>query len=59
MAGQVLLRPERYRALGVVDAFACMDKQMSLADAMASSEKLLTKAARDFALKYLRLSGRD
>jgi len=53
LAGQVLLPRGKYRGLGVIDTFACMDRRMSLADAMANSEKLLAKAAREFALKYL------
>jgi len=58
IAGQVLLARQEYRSLGVVDAFACMNGRMSLEYAIRNSEKLLTKAARDFALKYLRPSAR-
>jgi len=58
MAGQVLLAPERYQGLDVVDAFACMNGRMSLGYAIRNSEELLAEAARDFALKYLRPSAR-
>jgi len=53
LAGQVLLARQEYRSLGVVDAFACMNGRMPLEYAIQNSEKLLAKAARDFALKYL------
>jgi glycerate kinase len=53
LAGQVLLPRDKYRDLGVADAFACMTDQMPLADAMANSEHLLAQTARQFALKYL------
>jgi glycerate kinase len=58
LAGQVLLTGQEYRSLGVVDAFACMNDRMPLEFAMRNAEKLLAKAARDFALKYLRPSAR-
>jgi glycerate kinase len=58
LAGQVLLSRQEYRSLGVVDAFACMNGRMPLEYAIRNSEKLLAKAARDFALKYLRPSAR-
>jgi glycerate kinase len=58
LAGQVLLTGQEYRSLGVVDAFACMNGRMPLEYAIRNGEKLLAKAARDFALKYLRPSAR-
>lgn len=58
LAGQVLLTGQEYRSLGVVDAFACMNGRMPLEHAIRNGEKLLAKAARDFALKYLRPSAR-
>jgi glycerate kinase len=58
LAGQVLLTGQEYRSLGVVDAFACMNDRMPLEHAIRNGEKLLAKAARDFALKYLRPSAR-
>jgi len=53
IAGQVLLARQEYRSLGVVDAFACMNDRVSLECAIANSERLLSKAAREFALKHL------
>lgn len=53
LAGQVLLPREKYRDLGVADAFACMTDRMPLQDAMANSQQLLAQVARRFALKYL------
>lgn len=53
LAGQVLLPREKYRDLGVANAFACMTDRMPLQDAMVNSERLLAQTARQFALKYL------
>jgi len=53
LAGQVLLEPSEYRNFGVVDAIGCMNERMTLQYAMENAGKLLTKAAKNFALTHL------
>ena len=53
LAGRVLLAPEEYRSIGVIDALACADDGMELEYAMQNSERLLAEAAKDFVLRHL------
>jgi len=53
LAGRVVLSPEEYRSIGVIDALACADDRMDLEYAMQNSEKLLAGAAKEFVLRHL------
>lgn len=53
LAGQVTLEPCEYRKFGIVEAIGCMNGQMTLQYAMENGEKLLAKAAKNFALTHL------
>ena len=52
-AGQVRLKPGRYRQAGIKTAVACMKPGMELDYAIAHSAELLDCAARRFAREYL------
>jgi glycerate kinase len=52
-AGQVRLKPGKYRQAGIEAAVACMDAGMELDYAIAHSAELLDGAARRFAYDYL------
>ncbi|MHC4718117.1 MAG: glycerate kinase, partial [Planctomycetota bacterium] len=54
LAGEVRLRPERYRQAGVTAALSCMADGMDLDEAIARSAELLDRAARRFARDNLR-----
>jgi len=53
LAGRVVLSPEEYRSIGVIDALACANDRMDLEYVMQNSEKLLAGAAKQFALRHL------
>jgi glycerate 2-kinase len=52
-AGQVRLEPQKYQAVGIETAVACMEPGMELDYAIAHSAELLAGAARRFARDYL------
>ena len=49
IAGQVVLPPEAYQPAGIETALPCMREGMDLEVALADSEALLARAARELA----------
>ena len=53
LAGSVNIDRQEYEKIGIIDAVAAQREGMTTAEAMADSEKLLARAARNFAKKHL------